>query len=157
MKRRRSKWDKRPVRKVESGPTPEFINKPVVCFDPVVQMVRRGKLDPPQWPYLTADQEWCVERFRRLYTSFIGKQAHPKGALDFSYGISLDVPEGDGEAELMYLKAVEKIDLYEGRQCRDALVNVAVFRRWPIRRMNKFFLAVDVLHDGWIGRRRKVA
>lgn len=157
MRRRRSKWDKCPVRKVESGPTPEMLKKPILAFDPVVVMAFHGKLDPPRRPYLTTEQEWCVERFRRLYTSFIGRQVHPKGALDFAYGASLNLPEGDELAREHYLEAVRQIDAKLGRQCRDALENIAVHRRWQPRRMGKFFKAVDVLHDGWIGRRRKVA
>lgn len=154
MKRRRSRWDKRSQDREERvGPTPEMLAKPLEARDPVWAMVQNGKRRPKKAPWLTSQQEWCVEEFRRLFRAFVAMRTSPRGTMDPGAGFGGD-GDGDPEAAAAYRQAVTAITRAGGRQTFDALVNVAIFRRWPHRSEAKFMVAVGVLEERWAGKRR---
>jgi len=137
----------------DNRPTPERLRH-VESNDPVLWAV--NTLDRSKNPMMTSGQEWVVERFGRLWRSYVEMNPHSKSALDKEHGRGLSGADEEkhASARRKYLVAANAL-ASRSRDHLDVMINVSVYRRWPRRKAGKFWEGVGILEALWV--RRKAA
>jgi hypothetical protein len=136
----------RPRKETTTGPTPERLAKDERAVNDAVFVLReRGEID--------ADQEHVLERFRECHSAFLAGWATARGQMFDPSGRAN--PEPTRRDEVLSQAYREAVDILKGvgRQTFDAVVNTAVYRRYPWRNVPKITQGVNALKT-WAERLR---
>lgn len=136
-----AKRGRKPKAKERFGTNPYLAYHPKEDYmDPLILMVERN--------LITTTQQWCGERFGALFRASVPVRLNPKGTLDMEQsGLPIETPQ-DAAREWEYARASDALRR-ESRQVFDAVVNVTVFGRYPIRQVTKLRKGLKLLEKLW--------